>query len=418
MNPKLIFLCVFIFFNILAAFLIHKDLSLIGDVASVNFHSWDIVLPTLCFLIASYIVWLAVIYNVLFSIKYRQVISESKLATLDKPVGVFIFIIQVAFISYFVSTGTFSANSTVREGSIFSAFWVLVSVDNLFLIYYSCYRHSKLFKFNLVIAIISNIMRGWSSIFFVILFIEFCRLYRRKRLRMRNLVMSGTLVLVLYPVLYVFKLMMRATVSGGEADAFNLVMTGLGLESGFTLSNYYSLMLISLEQIVVRFQLLSNALAIYEIKDFFNASLEAGRIIPFWFEGIYGLIIHKFLSIDYPLDLGQMLAQYVTPLNVDASWNANPTFLAWFFISPDTSLIYMIYLISLAYISVVLCKALQINGLYKDFVWFSWFSYIIPGWIASFILFVHSQLIFLVIIILFNFIYREISKRERMRNDI
>jgi len=404
-NPKLIFLCVYIGFNILAAVFIYNNSSLIGDVASVHFHSWDILLPVFCFLILAYVIWLVFIYKLSFLMRVRQVISVTMVHVLDKPVGILILILQVTFIAYFFSTGTFSANSTAREGNVLSAFWVLISVDNLFLIYYACYRHSKLFKYNLIIAIISNLMRGWSSIFLVILFMEFCRLYRAKRLKMRSLIISGVIVVTLYPVLYVFKLMIRANV-GGEVDAFNLVMMGLGLEGGFTLSNYYSLMLIASEQIVVRFQLLSNALAIYEIKDYLGSSLYSGQIIPFWFEGIYGIIIHKLLSIDYPYDLGQMLAQYVTPLNIDASWNANPTFLAWFFISPYTSIFYMLYLFALTCISVFLCKSIQVNGLYKDLVWFSWFSYIIPGWMASFILFIHSQIIFLVIILLFNVLYR------------
>ncbi|MFM5806864.1 oligosaccharide repeat unit polymerase [Aeromonas veronii] len=399
-SPKFVFFIFFILVNIFSYVLVTNSGSLIGESSAIEFTSWYFVVPVLIMLVISYFFILCPVYIIFRKVYVRSIFPHGIPNDISKFIGIIVLSLQLSFILYFSLTGTFSANSTERAGSIGSAFWVFISIDNLFLVYYALFRETNLFKYNLFFAVASNVLRGWSSIFFIIIFLEFSRLYRLKRLKMYILLLSSVLVIVLYPFIYFGKLILRAmTISGGDLSVgVDLVFTGL--EKSADSVSFVTALSVSLEQVITRFQLLSNALAVYEVREYLNDKLVAGDIVPYWAESIYGIIFHKMLNLSYGINLGEMMANIISSSPFDTSWNSNPSFLAWFFIEPSSSICYILFVLTLCAVSMFICKLSSGTGLYLDLIWFSWLIYVLPGWNASLVLFVHAQIIFLFMIMI------------------
>ena len=117
------------------------------------------------------------------------------------------------------------------------------------------------------------------------------------------------------------------------------------------------------------------------------------NIAPFWMEGLQGLAWGRITGITTP-NLGQALADILAPWLVDINWNTNPGYVGWFFVTPWLTPLYLIYTGLLAYVSIYLVKKISSDAMALDMVWLGWCLFLIPGWLASFVLFIESLLVF------------------------
>lgn len=407
-NPKHIIFFLFCFSNVYV-FIRYLFLgTLLGDASAVVFRDNSMVFLLLFFIISAYIFFMYILFRILSKISVRPIISvKSNYIQYERFFGKLIFIIQLLFILYCVSTGAFSANATTREGTVLSAVWVVLSPDNLFFIYYSIFRQSKYFKYNLCLALVSNVIRGWSAIFIFILFMELCYRYRKKILNFSRLIKFGTIVLLTYPFLLTLKYTMRALAASGDSftSAFNLSLSQIF--SGDGLLGYFSAILYGVEQIIARIQLLSNITAIVSLESQIKFFINSGNVLSYWQEGIYGLIVSKLFHQDLvTTNLGEVLANVIDPTSILGSWNSNPTFLAWPVLEPLSIIPCFIFTITLCFLTVFLAKKISDAPLGMDLVWYMWLILIVPGWFASLVLFVHSLFVFLISL----FLFKEVKK--------
>jgi hypothetical protein len=79
------------------------------------------------------------------------------------------------------------------------------------------------------------------------------------------------------------------------------------------------------------------------------------------------------------------------------SWNTNTGWVGWLFVAPMWIPVFLFYTGSLCYLSFYFAKKIGMGILLRDLVWFAWLIYLLPGWLGSFVGFVYSLFVFLVL---------------------
>jgi hypothetical protein len=245
---------------------------------------------------------------------------------------------------------------------------------------------------NLAIAVVSNLLRGWSGIFIIIAFMESTRLIRAGRFTFGKAALMGTGVVLFYPIIYAVKLQTRVMFSSGAELNF-VAMLGQ-MVSTLTFSDYFELIGTAVMQIFERLQHISNLIVVSKYSHLFSHYLEVDEMMPFWMEGIHGLAFYRLTGGVPPTDFGHLLADVIEPMQTDISWNANPTFASWFFVAPFMSVLYLAYVLGLMALSIFIIKRLSGSVAAFDMLWFACLSYVLAGWLGSFVLLVHSFIIF------------------------
>jgi len=372
---------------------------LLGDTAGVELVADYMILPMTVIVILTYVGILGIAFPLISKIKVQPV--SWQLQKDGRTFGYALFLLQLIFIYYFTSTGTFVAGSTVRSGSAWNVFWVLINVDTLFFIYYGFFRESKSFTLNLAIAVISNILRGWSGIFIWIIFMESARLMRSGRISFPKIFFGSILVILIYPLIYIIKLQIRMVLLDSGADHSGIDIISLNL-SNFGYESYLDLLVGSFLQIFERLQLISSQLVVYQYSSELADDLSSGLIAPFWMEGIYGIAYEKIFGLEPAVNIGVALANLIDPVQIEINWNANPGYASWLFMFPFLAPMYVAYTLGLIFISIFLVKRMSRRILPMDMLWFACLLYVVPGWLASFVLFVHSLIIFYLFHAFFN----------------
>lgn len=390
MRPRYYWLSCYLLINIVYFGLVEISGKLYGECQGVNLRSDTPVLYIFLLLMLSYIALCGPVFNLLFKIRVDQNCVIKKFDCGGEKFGRLLLLFQGLFFIYFTWAGTHIAGSTERDTSVLSQFWVLVPVDVIFYVYYGVYRHSRMFKPNLLVWVASNLVRGWSGVLLTIIFFESCRLARSGRVSVKHLFWGALLVAVGYPFLYLFKIFIRfysVKVDVG-VDQFFLMLDGTDLSR---------LILLSLEQIFNRLQLISSPVALHVFAPELRDEFFRNGFYPFWLEGLHGLAIDRVFGNATMLSLGQAFANILDPLSVDVNWNANPSLVGWIIVFPFLWPLLVIYTLILCWLSVFLTKKLSASSEAMDMVWYSWLVLLIPGWFGAFFLFVYS-ILFVVIV--------------------
>lgn len=405
-NPKVLWLVFYILINFTYLIFIHYRNQLFGENGNVPINPDTPVFLIGNLVIFSYLFFNGFLFSVLKKIKQKEISRKFQNKFVVHKIGTILLILQILFIFYFLYTDTYVAGSSVRDNSILSFFWVLIPVDVLFYIYYGIYRDQKLFLPNLMVWILSSLLRGWSGIFLTILFFESCRQFRSGTLNFKKIFKWTVLLIFAYPPLYLIKLYIRSFGSMGLSS----------LASSFDINNilnflnslsFFDLMLASINQIFDRLQIVSSAIAVYEYSADLYSDLAHGLIYPLWMEGIHGVAIDRISGYPALQNLGVAFAKYLDPLSSDVNWNSNPTFVGWLLIDPEMSLAYLLWAVFLCLVSVVLTRRLSTKELAFDMVWYAWLVYLIPGWFGAFFLFVYSLLLLYGLHLVIGFISKQ-----------
>jgi hypothetical protein len=368
---------------------IYSTKSLLGETEGLGLADPNVVPWITLLVIGSYLILLLWAFPVLVKVKVKQV-SFSR-HDLGNFVGTLILIIQLGYLLFCVKTGTGVAGSTNHSDSLMSPFWVLISADYLLFIYYGFYRSSHLFIPNLLVGIISNVLRGWNGIFILIVMMESSRLIRTGKLKPRHLLIAATLILLGYPVVWSFKWQVRELFSSGIGGG-NLTRLLGGAAASLGLSGFFELAKMTFLGLFARLHLVSNVIAVFQNSHRLAQDVDAGLVNPFWREGVLGSVLDRLSGIRTP-DLGVVLAQTISPWQ-ETNWNSNPGYVGWFFVLPWVISLYFLYTAALGWISVYLVKKIKSDAMVLDMLWFAWCLYLVPGWIAAFTLFVVSLVVF------------------------
>ncbi|MCB8747113.1 oligosaccharide repeat unit polymerase [Rhodoferax sp. U2-2l] len=402
-NPRIVWASIFILINLICMIVILVDRRLLGDTAGVALEAFDMVVPMTIVVISSYIMILGFVFPLFCRIKVRPVPLLIRIG--HDNFGLALLFLQLVFIYFFTSTGLFVAGSLSRSESIWSIFWVLINVDTLFFIYYGFFRESRFFLINLGVAIVSNMLRGWSGIFMLIILMESARLVRAKRISFLKIGIGLFFIVILYPLIYIIKLQVRSSFSGSGAEPvfFDLIFFNI---SDFGYRGYLDLLWISFLQIFERLQLVSSQIVVYQNSTELAAGLSADVITPFWMEGIHGIAYERIFQLQPMQNIGVSLANLIDPFQSDVNWNANPGYASWFFLQPLLSPIYLAYTFVQIFVVIWLVKRMGGGVCAFDMLWFACLLYLVPGWLGSFVLFIHSLIIFY----LFHTLARNMSR--------
>jgi hypothetical protein len=384
-NPRIVWVSFFAIVNLVCGVVIFETRDLLGETSALGLKDTATVPWATFLVISSYIVLLLCVFPVLSKLKIKRIRFSPH--DLGDTVGILLMLLQFGYIAFFITTGTGVAGSNNRTDSIMSPVWVMISCDSLLFIYYGFYRHSRLFVPNLLIGIVSTLLRGWSGFFIVILFMESARLMRAGKVKYRHIFLVLVAAVVIYPAVWLFKWEARSfLLEGFTGSSF----TGLwaGILAYVDTSGYFEIIKDSFLGTFVRLHLVSNLIAISEYSRHFALRIEDGTIDPFWREGPLGLVCDRILGIRTGT-LGNALADVLDPWHED-NWVSNPSYAGWFFISPLLTPLYLAYTLFLGWISVFLVKKLNGDTASLDMLWFAWCYFLLPGWIASFVLFTFS----------------------------
>ncbi len=363
--------------NLIAALVVVSTGQLLGDFAGEQPRLMEEFIVTAALVCASISLLL-----ILFNLAVRVSFGTRPLEFDREKLGVIIAIALVGFIFYVQYTGLFIAGSAERGGSLTSAFWVLLNIDALFIIYYGSCRESKYFKLNLLLWVLSFIQRGWFAFLFFVVALESFRAIRKRQ------VTTGKLALVIlflasYPILDLAKIYVRVSEFVEPSMAMSYIAEGLAA-SGFKLTESLA---DSTEKIIARLQVVSHAQAIADNAPYFQQLVSNGGITPFWKEGVLGIILDRQLGNQHPPETPQALASFIAPA-LDSSWNVNPSLVGWLIVHAESFPATLLFLAWLGALSIFFAQLIDQNASFRDMVWFIWLVFLVPGWIAQFVSFV------------------------------
>lgn len=391
LDPRLAWMALYVAVNAVCGCIIFFGNRLLGETADLRLDDRGLVLPATLVIVLTYVLLLGVVFPLLSRLPARPRLDPTPRQ--GRLAGITLFVLQLAFIAFFMATGTFRAGSTERSDSVLSQVWVIVSVDSLFFIYYGFYRESRLFLPNLAIAVVSNLLRGWTGVFILIAFMESARLMRSGRFSAKILASVAIAFVIGYPVLNLVKLQIRFMSSDLSQEA-SFVDLATSTAGQIAPSDYPDLLADSATALLARIHLVSNTIVIENDYSVLAGGIAHGEVQPFWQEGIYGIAYDRLAGAQPVPNLGVALAVAIDPSQEAGSWNSNPGYASWLILDPVEAPLYLAYTLGLIALCVAMVKRLGGGTTAMDMLWFACLSYMVPGWLASFVLFFNSLLLF------------------------
>lgn len=409
-NPRIYWLFLYIFSNIIAACLMLSSGELIGDVAGNPLYSKSVLVWALFLVVSSYYIILVPLFDFLQKIKVKKINFPGSDDMIGERIGKFLLFFQLIYMSFNLVNGVNVAGSGPSGENIpFALFWVFFPIDSLVMLYYAFYRDNKMLPANIFIWIISNLIRGWSGMYLLVIFFEWCRAYRAGRIRLRWIVMVGSAVVLLYPILVNLKWIMRASSKVGFPEAADSAFSSL---DGF---DYFTLVGDGITHLISRFQTTSILVEVIHMRDLLQYEFSHGQFTPFWMEGLHGIAFDRLFYGEKSVPIGVAFTGYADFDSVFevGTWNTNISFAGWFFIAPYLIPFYIIYTIFLAALSSFLVKKLDFGKQAEDMLWFAWLIYLLPPWHSAFVLFIYSLLLFIMLKFIFSWVGVGIGRNLR-----
>ena len=398
MSPRTPWLLLYIFSNIIGACVMFFTGNLIGDSTGGRVYSDLTLLYVTVMLVVSYFLILVPIFNFMSRIQVKATKLCVSDEILGKRIGIFLFVLQVFYLLFNYISGVNVAGSIEKTDSSFSIFFVLVPVDMLFLIYYGIFRNNKYYGINLLVWVVSNILRGWSGIFLFIFFFEWCRGIRSKRISFFWSSVAVLIILAIYPAIFNIKLAIRSAAGAGFgfSEILNIIITT------FIGGNFFSLIVDGIFNLIGRIQIASILIEVVTLRDFLQSEFMSGSFLPFWLEGLHGVILDRIFDID-SISITAKFPEYAGfPGNFQlGEWNTNIGYVGWFFIAPILIPQYILYTFSLAFLSVFLTKKISNEESAMDMLWIAWVVYLLAPWLNIFILFIYALFLFYILKFIF-----------------
>lgn len=397
-NPRNFWLYLYIGINIISVGLIVGNGFLIGDPYGHAYESDALIILLALATVISYAFILGPLFGLLARIRVEPIVSSCELNSVSIYLGLVLFFLQAGFFAFniFAGVNVAGAASSVSD-SPFSLVWVFIPVDALFFIYYGYCRGHKLFIFNLVLWLVSNVMRGWSSVFLVVIFFEYCRLGRLGLITKKLVLLSFVAALVGYPVINGIKWAVRLA-AGSGASVVDMVQS-VNIQGGEV--DYSDVVSDGVVHLVGRVHMVSMLSKVYENASVMALELNNGVFYPFWKEGIIGLAFDKISGRQKVVPVGVAMTSYAGLSTVEnfGDWNVNISYLGWILFDYMDLHWYILYTLLLCSLSLFFLKKISGGNSGYDGVWFAWLLYLMPAWWGAFVGYVYAQFIFLVIVV-------------------
>lgn len=387
---KFMFVALYILANVWGALTILSENRLIADHAG-----WPAPNPEQIFLALSLIV--GIYFIILFSGKSRKEIHlKQKSKLYGKALAIVIFSIQAMYIGFIFTYSAAKAGDIEKAGGIFRFLFYIVNPDMLFLIYYSVTMYAKdklpYRTTNLVLFLISNLMRGWIG---PILFIGFISAISWAESPAKKITTLKIFVFtILLPIIFII--------------ASYFLYVKLALREGFDAvskliadTSYFNILSSFTEILLSRLQLISSVLFQVTHQNELNKFIENGLVGNFYTEGLPQQTIFNIFGIFPGENLNLFLwKNYIPGSFFEFQTTVQPGLAGWFYIlSYYWILPFILYILFLIFINFKLINFFGGNGL-RHLSWFAVLVFLIPGWFGAYISFLWSLLIFFLMTIL------------------
>lgn len=401
-DPKIAWLLLYVFVNIVATIIMLTTGQLIGDAAGNRVYNTDILLLASFLVVFSYIFFLVGVYGGICKCHIKKINFGVSEDALYSKIGIFLIVFQILFMLFNLSSGVNVAGSNnLKVGGFSSIFWALMPVDALFLIYYGVARDNKYFRINLLIYLVSNVSRGWAGVFLIVAFMEWCWAYRNQRIKFKYILPLFVVFLLFYPILNAIKFYIRT-----NPNEFSLIGFLDVFDSNFGNISYVDSVYLGVLHVVERIQTVSILAMVIQLKDFLYIGYLNGEFSPFWWEGLHGIVFDRLLGNSNNIPFSVAFTKYGS-FNWDfeiGNWNTNTAYASWFFVTPYLIPLYLFYSFLLCFVSYVLIKKISSSISALDLLWMSWLLYLLPPWFGTFVQFIYALFIFLVLKSIFSLI--------------
>ena len=202
-------------------------------------------------------------------------------------------------------------------------------------------------------------------------------------------------LIAIYPILDLVKVYVRVADVIEPAQAMHFMANEMTSADFHWVDSFVD----SAEKIVSRIQVVSHAQAISDNAAYFNRLVESGGMVPFWKEGVLGIIWDKLVGENHGPEAAQALASFIAPF-LDSSWNVNPSLTGWLTMYQGMWPLAVLYLAALCISSIMLGSLIDNRPFFRDTIWFIWLVFLVPGWIAQFVSFVLALGVYIMLALL------------------
>lgn len=363
-----------------------------GDFKYYRFYDHNELSTILVYVLFSYIVICGLTFNILYkATKYDYYISKKSSFFANQIIstrtGKILLTLQLIYLIYCLLEGTGTAGIFYKSDNPLKYFFSLFNVDYIFLAYYCVHRKNRLFKYNLIVYVLSNLVRGWAGIWLFLGFLELSFLYREGKISIRRIVFITAALLSFTPFIFELKNAIRLWASEKSGTA---MLSGISeyiyLEKTSNLSQIF---INSYNKIIMRLEQLSSVIVVYDNSDIIKDNILNSNVSGMFSEGwLQGLILRRY-NLATP-DIHSYLARRFTPLYEltvipeSIVSNTHIGLVGWIFIDPLQSIFYFFYIISLILLSLLIARHLDKTGSLSDLIWLACLVFIMNGWMAAY----------------------------------
>lgn len=367
---------------------------MMGDLKGREFAHDELLVLSCLLIVFTYVFFLGFIFQFVHKIKLRHFIPsvERESPIVGGRYNLLMAFLNILFIFFCLNNDANMSGHASEVSSPFKYFWIFFPPDIMFILSCAHYSRSKYFSVNLLTYALSSIIRGWSAIFLLMIFLGGYLLYQSRRLSLRVIVFAVSVVIALYPFLLAAKWAIR----GGSDDVSFLVTFAATLSN----SSYLDLWSLSLFQLVGRLELsglLAHTIDNYQV---LQSGFDTAQFVPFWYEGLLGNIYQVLFLGGRGLEMGTWVLGSELFSHSDRVVGhsvTNLSFLSWFVIAPYLSIFYFLYMLLLVFLCIYLNRLNGDSGLAKVLMWFFLFGALFPPWISSLIAMIWCCCVFMVL---------------------
>lgn len=320
-------------------------------------------------LIFSFLVQFLMLFGFVFLYGFFRSKLNIRKLELGLAAGIFLLIVQAAFVVFNIHMGVNVAGSgeRIEGGSIVNYIFIFLQPDILFLIIGISLASDRLFLLNAILFMVSMFLRGWMGGFFILIFMFLCRFYP-VRVSVRNMLYFCLFVLVI-PVIIDAKWAMRLDVPLGDFL--------MNVSASFDLQKYQ----LALTYLLNRFQHVGHVALLMEQSDKIYADYRSGEFISYWLDGLPQYTILKFIGLESFKINSYIVEQFFGV--TERSWNTNPGIAGWVFVLQERFVFLVIYLALIFVIPFYFISKYAGNYLLMLVCCFS-ITYLFHGWVGAY----------------------------------
>jgi len=308
--------------------------------------------------------------------------------------------ILIAQIVFSIASGSQLAGQLSYIDNPGALFFLIFNGDYIFLAYYCFYRESKLCSVNMVLYLISGLIRGWGGMFLIIGFLEIGRMLRLRKYW--SIFFISAALMVLAPGIDLFRNLVRAMGSDVQgAEVLSLLNPDVFLSDSSGSST--TLAAATAETIPLRLQHIEVDLVTSTFHEHIKSLYDKGLIRPFYAEGTIGKLLLQLFDERVGPDLHLFLPGYFhgwsTYYNVGYSVHAG--FGSWVAILGMFFPLVVLYACLMVVFAALLIRWNGGTREAEDVAWLMGLLFICSGWFGPYEAFLQALILILGIEALF-----------------